>query len=102
MRPNPCVWVFLKGVSRAPGGLFTSRELGEVWIKKHKLTGMLSAFPIDEGCFDWAVRVGVVNMKPEKLAIKSGDPFFIGGFTTASQEHYHYKDGIEESLRDQQ
>ena len=96
MRPDPCVWVFLDGVSQAPGGLFTTREKGEVWIRQHKLSGSLSAFPIVEGCFDWADRVGAVNMKPEKLALKRGDPFFIGSFTTVSQEHYHYKEGNED------
>jgi hypothetical protein len=34
------------------------------------------------------------SIKPENLAVKSKEPNFIGGFTTASQEHYHYENGI--------
>jgi hypothetical protein len=32
-------------------------------------------------------------MRPEKLEQKRNDPNFIGSFTTASQEHFHYTDG---------
>jgi hypothetical protein len=73
--------------------VFTNVDRAEAWIRRHRLTGVLTAYPLDEGCFDWAVRQGVTNLKAEKLPAKSQDPRFIGGFSTASQEHFHYADG---------
>ncbi len=90
--PEQHVWVF-NGGRRFPGGVFTTVDLAEAWISRHRLTGVLTAYPLDEGCFDWAVRQGVTNLKAEKLPAKSQDPSFIGGFSTASQEHFHYADG---------
>ena len=93
MQADPHIWIFTNGMTQFPGGVFTTRELAEDWISKHKLTGTLTAYPVDEGCFDWAMRHGVVGMKPEKLEVKKDDPQFIGGFSTASQDHHHYEDG---------
>lgn len=90
--PDPHVWVF-NGGRQFPGGIFTSVEKAEAWIRQHSLSGVLTAYPVDEGCFDWAVRCGVTNLSAEKLPAKRRDPEFIGGFSTASQEHFHYEDG---------
>ena len=54
---------------------------------------MLTKYPINQGVFDWANEKNITNLKPEKFAEKSNDPIFIGGFTTASMEHFHYEDG---------
>ena len=91
MIPERHVWVFL-GTERVSGA-FTSCELGEEWIARHGLTGTLSALPLDEGVFDWAVRCNALNLKPEKLPAKSRDPDFIGNCLTASLEHFHYDRG---------
>lgn len=47
----------------------------------------------NQGVFDWAKENDLINMKPEKFEQKKNDPIFIGGFTTASMEHYHYENG---------
>jgi hypothetical protein len=86
------VWVF-NGGGQFPGGVFTTIDRAEAWISRHWLTGVLTAYPLDEGCFDWAVCRGITNLKAETLATKSHDPGFIGAFSTASQEHYHYENG---------
>ena len=39
------------------------------------------------------MRKGITNLRKELHAEKAQDPAFIGGFTTASQEHYHYEAG---------
>jgi len=69
MIPDQHIWVF-NGSRQFPGGLFTTIERAETWIRKHRLTGVLTAYPVDEGCFDWAVRCGMTGLKPEKLATR--------------------------------
>ncbi len=87
------IWVF-KGVnSQFSGGVFDNLEAAEKWIKENSLTGVLTKYPINQGVFDWAKEKGLINMKPEKLEEKKNDPIFVGGFTTASMEHYHYENG---------
>lgn len=55
---------------------------------------MLTKYPLDKGVWDWACETNMHSIKAEKVAEKSQNPNFIAGFTTASQEHYHYEDGI--------
>lgn len=87
------VWVFNSPKQPLSGGIFESLSLAETWVKRNKLTGMLTKYPINQGTLDWAIQNNLVNMKPEKLDAKKEDPDFIGGFTSASMEHYHYENG---------
>lgn len=84
------IWVFHSVNSRFPGGVFTSKEKAEVWIAANKLTGMLTAYPPDQGVYDHAIESGAFKPVKEEH-FTSG---FIGGFTSASQEHYHYENGV--------
>ncbi|KAF7781192.1 hypothetical protein PRUB_b0336 [Pseudoalteromonas rubra] len=88
------VWVFNKSNSGFPGGIFSEIGLAEAWIKNNSLSGVLTQYPLDQGVFDWAIDNDMHNIKPEKIIEKSNQPEFIGGFTTASQAHYHYKHGV--------
>jgi hypothetical protein len=87
------IWLFHARGARFAGGAFQDVAIAEYWIAKHKLTGVLTAYPLDEGCFDWALRSGGTGMKEEKLKEKSSDPAFIGGFTSAAQTHIHFENG---------
>jgi hypothetical protein len=91
------IWVFNGAKSQFPGGIFEDLMEAENWIEKNKLTGMLTEYPINTGVFDWANENDLINMKAEKLVRKKNDPLFIGGFTTASMNHYHYENGVKES-----
>lgn len=86
------IWVF-NGGSQFPGGLFTTVDKAEAWIARHKLSGVLTKYPLDEGCFDWAVRTGCHGMRDTTLSRNREDPRFIGGFSSASQDHIHYEAG---------
>jgi len=86
---NSRVWVFVGEGGRLPSGVFSSREHAEVWILQHRLSGMLTAYPIDQGAYDWAVESGVFKPNTEEKRT----PKFIGQFSSASLEHYHYDDG---------
>lgn len=89
MSDTPVVWVFNGGGS-FPGGVFTCLETAEAWISANRLTGVLTAYPLDTGIYDWATSKGY--FMPKRDDQKSPD--FIGRFSSASQEHYHYEDGI--------
>ena len=67
---------------------FPSRERAEEWIQKHRLSGVLTKYPIDMSVYDWAFENGFLKLKDEEN--KSAN--FIQQFSSASQEHYHYED----------
>ena len=90
------VWVFNSVRSQYSGEIFERIDEAELWIKEHRLTGVLTKYPINSGVLGWAEEHNLTNIKPEKLQQNKKDPIFVGGFTTASMEHYHYKDGIKE------
>jgi len=61
----------------------------EKWIKENKLSGILTCYPVDTGVYQWAIDNKRFTPKSEKHST----PEFIGGFTTASPQHYHYENG---------
>ena len=83
------VWIFTGPRAQFPSGVFTSREAAERWIRPHRLSGTLTAYPVDVGVYDWAVSVG--HFAPTRNDQRA--PEFIQRFSSASQEHYHYEDG---------
>ncbi len=87
------VWVFHAHGSHYAGGVWPDVASAERCIAKHRLTGVLTAYPLGECCFDWAVRKRCTGMKVGILEEKSRDPAFIGSFTCPAQEHVSYEDG---------
>jgi hypothetical protein len=90
MIPEKHVWVFNGDGGHLPGGVFSSRARAEEWIGSRKLTGVLTAYPVDEGSFDWALRHDLVTGRARD---RGHDSAFVGSFSSASQDHAHYKDG---------
>jgi hypothetical protein len=83
------LWVFNGARGTFPGGIFTDLDRAEHWIEEHRLTGTLTAYPVDVGVFEWAIAEGLFRpRKPHETS-----PEFIGRFTSASMEHHHYEDG---------
>ena len=89
-QPDQFAWVFCGPEGRFPGGVFLSLEKAETWVAENQLTGVLTRYPLDMGSFDWARANGLVN---ERLLSKA-DPDFIGSFSSASFEHFHYENGV--------
>lgn len=85
MNDGAFVWVF-NGSGSFPSGVFTSRDLAETWIRKHGLKGTLTAYPLDTGVYDWVIEKSYFTPKREDQKT----PEFIGQFSSAYQEHYHY------------
>ncbi|MCP4457115.1 MAG: hypothetical protein GY816_03660 [Cytophagales bacterium] len=96
MKPRKTIWVFNGAGGQLSGGIFEDIIDAESWISQNSLTGMLTEYPVNIGVFDWAEQEDLVNMRTEKLAEKRTDPNFIGSFTTASMNHFHYEDGKRE------
>lgn len=86
------IWVFHGEGGRFSSGVFISIEKAEIWIDKHKLSGVLTAYPIDEGVYDWALFNDFLSVKKQAQM----EPNFIQQFTSARQEHYHYENGTRD------
>lgn len=83
------VWVFNGSRAAFPAAVFANLVHARSWIAKHRLTGVLTAYPLDEGVYDWATDQGFFPSN------KPVDAAFVGSFTSANQEHYHSLDGKE-------
>ncbi len=70
-----------------PGGVFSSRERAEACIAEHGLHGTLTAYPVDQGAYEWAVANG--RFKPERDDQRT--PEFIGRFA-GGVWHWHYEE----------
>jgi hypothetical protein len=94
------VWVFNgDGPSIAfPAGVFSKREIAETWIRANKLSGTLTAYPLDQGVFDWAKEKGylsdwTLDTGPAP-GVNEGAPRVVGRFSTGHQPHFHFSDGV--------
>jgi hypothetical protein len=82
------VWVFKAERATFPCGVFSTVDLAEAWIAKHELSGVLTAYPLDHGIYDWATENGYFERK------MPATPGFVGSFTSQYQKHYHYEEGV--------
>lgn len=80
------VWVFHGEGAKFASGIFTSKDLANAWIQKHRLAGILTEYPLDTGVYDWAVEQGAFTPKKEA----HDTPSFIQRFTSAAQQHEHF------------
>ena len=90
MSSENSMWIFNGDNSRFPSGVFSSIEQGVKFIKKYKLSGILTEYPVDIGCYDWEVKEGYfVPKKPEHFTSE-----FIGKFSPGYTRHFHFKEGL--------
>jgi hypothetical protein len=83
------IWVFNGAGGRFPSGVFSSRESAASWIRQRGLTGVLTAYPLNEGAYEWAVANRFFTPKSDEHTSSE----FIQRFTSASQEHFHFENG---------
>jgi hypothetical protein len=83
------VWLFSGISSQFPSAVFRTREAADAWIRRHGVSGVLTAYPLDLGVYDWAVDHGFFKPKRDEQR----GPIFIQRFSSAYQEHYHYDEG---------
>jgi hypothetical protein len=84
------VWVFMGAKATFPSAVFQSTAQAEEWIRKHRLTGVLTQYPVGISVLDWVIEKGHFSPNPERLL----DPNFVGRFSSAYTEHFHYEDGL--------
>ncbi|QEY26178.1 DUF7710 domain-containing protein [Neisseria zalophi] len=84
------VWVFQGSKASFPSAIFSSKEKAICWIKKHKVSGMLSKYPLDISIYDWTITKGF--FKPKRDDQKT--PKFIQNFSSVYIEDSQYIDGI--------
>ncbi|MDJ1493618.1 hypothetical protein QNI19_11800 [Cytophagaceae bacterium DM2B3-1] len=86
------IWIF-SGTSQHtsfPSGVFSSKEEAEKNIRKYKLSGVLTKYPVDILVYDWALEEGFLEIRRKD---EQTTPKFIQSFSSAHLEHYHYQDG---------
>lgn len=50
------VWLFYGAGARFASGAFSDQKEAMEWIEKHKLTGLLTKYPLDVGVYEWAIK----------------------------------------------
>lgn len=84
------VWIFHGEHASLASAVFANRASAESWISENKFSGMLTVYPIDTPVYDWAIEKEFFQPNPDNP--KTGE--FIQNFTSASQEHFHFKNGV--------
>ncbi|MBM0124557.1 DUF7710 domain-containing protein [Pimelobacter simplex] len=83
------VWVFHGDDARHASGVFSSKLSALEWVERHRLTGLLTEYPLDVGVYDDAVARGL--FKPSRD--HHGSPRHIASFSPGRAEHVHLVDG---------
>ena len=83
------VWIFHGDRARHDAGVFASKEDALAWVRLHRLSGLLTCYPVGDGCYDIAVRDGY--FRPSKAHHDS--PEHIAAFSPGWTEHIHLADG---------
>jgi hypothetical protein len=84
------VWVFVGAGGKFPSAVFSEHEAAVTWISNHSVTGVLTKCPLNTGLYDWALKMNYFTPKQDDQR----SPEFIGRFTCASLEHYHFEHGL--------
>lgn len=88
--PNwPTVWIFHGADAEFAAGVFADKAEALAWIKRHQLTGVLTEYPVGDGCYDIALRDRhFIPTKPHH-----GSPAHVAGFSPSTTTHIHVQDG---------
>jgi hypothetical protein len=87
------LWIFNGANASFPSAVFSSEELAQSWIRQNRLTGTLTQYLLDTPALDWAIQSGWFKRSKEHHA----SPGFIQSFTSASQPHQHFTDGVADA-----
>ena len=83
------IYLFNAEKAAFASAVFTSKQLAESWIQKHHVCGVLTEYPVNTSCYDWAIEHGYfVTKSPIDCS-----PVFIGKFLSAYQQKWRYKHG---------
>jgi hypothetical protein len=85
------VWIFDGDRAVFASGAFLTRETGVAWAAQHRLTGILTEYPVGEGRYDQAVREG--RFRPSKP--HHGSSGHVAIFSPGLR-HTHIADGVSD------
>lgn len=85
------VWIFNGNDARFPSGVFSSEQNARKWIFANSLDGVLSEYPLDEGAYDNALRLGMFVPKKDNQNTSR----FISNFSSTLR-HFHFVNGIDQ------
>ncbi|MGN5009071.1 DUF7710 domain-containing protein [Aeromonas sp. 96A] len=63
-------------------------------MSEYKLTGLITAYQLNNGIYNLTVEKNYFRPKNDSHCYS----IFVGGFTSASQEHFHYENGVNHSF----
>lgn len=82
------IWVFHGTGAQFSSGVFKNKGLAEESIRVNKLSGVLSEYPIDILCYDYAIEHNYFTpSKPDHFEPKIKQRF------SPPLDHYHYEEG---------
>ena len=83
------VFIFTSKSLGLPSAVFTSYEKATDWIEDNYLSGILTEYPTDQSCYDWAIENGHFK---EKSPIDRS-PTFMEKFVSVYQHNWHFEHG---------
>ena len=83
------IWVFMGIGATHPCAVFSTKETAEEWIRQWNVSGTVTAYPLDQSVYDWAIAKQYFVAKFPSQS----EPAFVQRFSSAYAEHYHYEDG---------
>ena len=83
------VWVFHGEGARFAAGVFRTADQGLAWALRNGVSGLLTEYPVGDGCYDIAVRDG--HFHPSKH--HHGTTEHIAGFSPGWTRHVHIENG---------
>lgn len=83
------VWVFHGDGARLASGVFATKDDALAWARRHRLSGLLTEYPVGLGAYDDAVARG--RFTPSSA--HHGTPEHIARFSPGHTEHLHLVDG---------
>ena len=85
----PPVWVFHGDDSRFASAVFESETDAAAWVARYGLSGVLTEYPVNDGCYDIAVREG--HFRPTRS--HHGTAEHIAAFSAGWALRVHFEHG---------
>jgi hypothetical protein len=87
------VWIFHGDSARFASAVFTTEADALSWAERHRVSGIVTEYPVGDGCYDIAVRIGAFTpSKPHH-----GSPAHVAAFSPGWARHVHLADGLPAS-----
>lgn len=88
----PVVWMFHGDGAQFASAVFRTQAEGLAWAAKHSVSGILTEYPVGDGCYDIAVAQG--SFTPTRP--HHGSPEHVAGFSPGWTQHTHITAGTPE------